>query len=88
MQHWSEGLRAAQWYGGLEYFLTRVGPDTIGNSDTPPENFQEAYRDLVEQAGGWFTYGPEGREFVPGTYDELVAAASQASGDGGRQRRP
>jgi hypothetical protein len=61
-------------------------PHTVDNPDIPPANFQDAYRALIEQAGGWFTYGPEGRQFVPGTYDQLVAAASQRSGAGGSQR--
>lgn len=77
MRHWSEELRAAGWYGDLECFLATVTPGMNGSPDGPPENFQAAYQSLIEQAGGWFTYGPDGHEFVRGTYVELVAAAER-----------
>jgi hypothetical protein len=75
MHYWSEELRASRWYGELEYFLTTVGPDT---ADTPKtKNFQEAYRALVDHAGGWFTHGRDGRKFVPGTYADLLEGATR-----------
>jgi hypothetical protein len=74
MLHWSEGLWASGWYQDLEYALTRVG-----TADGPRAGFQEAYRAVVELAGGWFTYDRSGRRFVAGSYDELLARAREGS---------
>ena len=80
MHYWSEEFRAAQWYGDLEFFLLTVGPETVETLGAVPANFQEAYRDLIENTGGWFTYGRDGVEFVHGTYEQLVAAAQPQYG--------
>jgi hypothetical protein len=79
MRHWSEELRAAQWYGDLEYFLLTAGRGTVESPGLPPLNFQDAYRILIQQAGGWFTHGPDGPEFVAGTYEDLLVGASRGS---------
>ena len=77
MRYWSEELRAAQWYGELEFFLTTVGGATDDNPNMATENFQEAYRELIERAGGWYSYGADGLVFVPGTYEELLVGAAR-----------
>jgi hypothetical protein len=52
-----------------------------GDSPTVvPANFQDAYRSLIENAGGWFTYGRDRRNFVHGTYEQLVEAAQRSYG--------
>jgi hypothetical protein len=78
MEYWSEELRAAGWYMDLEYFLLDMGSEAQEIHGVPPGRFIDAYRWLVDQAGGWFTHGPShGREFVEGTFEDLVAARAR-----------
>ena len=70
MEFRSEERWAAGWRGDLEYALTSI--------DDRHET--GAFRWLVEQAGGWWTWAPGDvmREFTEGSYTELQKRALAA----------
>lgn len=65
MENWSEDHYCAGWLTGL--------------ADTMVRQDDGAFRLLVENAGGWYVWGSPEREFVSGTWDELV---TNGSGEG------
>jgi|ERR1700722_2277280 len=68
MENWSEDHYCAGWLTGL--------------ADTMVRHDDGAFRLLVENAGGWYVWGNLEREFVSGTWDELV---TNGSGEGERK---
>jgi hypothetical protein len=65
MENWSKESYAAGWLSGLA--------DVMAASD------EATFRPMVEAAGGWYISNTGEREFVEGTWDQLVTSWSGES---------
>jgi len=77
MEHWSEAMSAAGWMQDLEYALATVSDQSSRLGGASPTTFEQAYRTLVDMAGGWFTHDIPRRRFVPGNWDDLRAGVAR-----------